>query len=79
MSVALCADQTGRARAVRLRWERPCFNELSISDPSVAAAGPAAHVVERTAVDPQPPAEPALKLGFSFELAFPLSARTTDK
>jgi hypothetical protein len=27
------------------------------------------------AAEPQPPAAPASKLGFSFEMAFPLSAR----
>ena len=29
--------------------------------------------------EPRPPSSPATKLGFSFEMAFPLSARTTKK
>ena len=59
------------APAVRRAWKAPVFTTASIRGETKSAA-------ERSATDaaePQPPAAPASKLGFSFEMAFPLSAR----
>lgn len=54
-------------------WEPPAFVRLPIGKETRAAregADPAAQ-----APQPQPPAGPSSKLGFSFEMAFPLSSR----
>lgn len=52
-------------------WQAPTVSKVMIGaatrSPAAADAPEAQH--------PQPPAEPASKLGFSFEMAFPLSAR----
>jgi len=59
-------------------WEAPAVTKLAVgaetkfarkNERNVGASG-SGHVAE-----PQPPATPATKLGFAFELAFPLSAR----
>ena len=57
-------------------WEPPAVKKVAIGAetksgaPSEGNSGPA---------EPRPPSSPATKLGFSFEMAFPLSARTTEK
>ncbi len=59
----------------RRAWERPAVRRLPISaatktgDLTGQGAG-AAQIAQ-----PSPPADPATKLGFSIEMAFPLSAR----
>lgn len=53
-------------------WEPPTVTKTPIAEttsPSPATNDPAL-------AEPQPPSEPATKLGFSFEMAFPLAART---
>ncbi len=59
------------APATRRAWKAPVFTTVSIrAETKSAAERGAVHATE-----PQPPAAPASKLGFSFEMAFPLSAR----
>jgi hypothetical protein len=67
----------------RRLWEPPTVTKLPIGtatkslhrrEKSAATPGDSSH--ERNPVAPQPPAAPSTKLGFSFEMAFPLSART---
>lgn len=58
---------------VRRTWEPPAITELPIGRETKAAAlqtGP------DQITNPPPPASPATKLGFSFEMSFPLSVRT---
>lgn len=53
-------------------WEPPTVTKTAIAEttsPSPATNDPGF-------AEPQPPSEPATKLGFSFEMAFPLAART---
>jgi hypothetical protein len=56
----------------RRAWEPPAVKRLAIgaetASPHVAGQG-------ADAAQPSPPADPATKLGFSIEMAFPLSAR----
>lgn len=57
----------------RRAWEAPAIAEVSIGQATKATAmdknpGEAEH--------PPPPASPGSKLGFSFEMSFPLSVRT---
>jgi len=57
--------------ATRRAWKAPTITVVPIRAKTKSAAengtGELAH--------PQPPAAPATKLGFAFEMAFPLSAR----
>ena len=62
-------DSRDSGSAARRPWKTPTFTHMSIRAETKSAqdtSGPA---------EPQPPAAPASKLGFSFEMAFPLSAR----
>jgi hypothetical protein len=59
------------ALAVRRAWKAPVFTAVSIRAETKSGAENAAAQLP----EPQPPAAPATKLGFSFEMAFPLSAR----
>jgi hypothetical protein len=61
---------SGSGNATRRVWEPPVVKKLTLASPK--KTGPDSG----TAVAPQAPAAPESKLGFSFELAFPLSART---
>jgi hypothetical protein len=67
------------APAIRRAWESPALTELAIGRETKSvqedgrSLGMATSGVRQLA--PQPPASPATKLGFSFEMAFPLSAR----
>lgn len=58
-----------KGRATRRAWKPPMITTVTIRAETRSAAkndvGPLA----------QPPAVPATKLGFAFEMAFPLSAR----
>jgi hypothetical protein len=56
----------------RRAWQAPTVVKMPInsetkSPPAQGMSAPA---------EPSPPAEPASKLGFTFEMGFPLSART---
>ena len=57
----------------RLAWAPPAVKRLAIGAETGArsASGPGA----AAPAQPSPPADPATKLGFSIEMAFPLSAR----
>ena len=59
------------ALAVRRAWKAPVFTAVSIRAETKSGAENAAAQLH----EPQPPAAPASKFGFSFEMAFPLSAR----
>jgi hypothetical protein len=57
-------------RPERRAWEAPAITELPIKSATRAAlAGQLPHL-------PSAPGTPATKLGFAFEMSFPLSART---
>jgi hypothetical protein len=53
-------------------WEPPAVTKTPITE--TKSPGPATN--DPALAEPQPPCEPATKLGFSFEMAFPLAART---
>lgn len=57
----------------RRAWEPPAVTQLGIS-----AGTKSAHQSDENPglPEPSPPTSPATKLGFSFEMALPLSART---
>jgi hypothetical protein len=61
---------SGTSNATRRPWEPPVVTKLTLA--AQKKSGPESG----SAAAPQAPAAPAAKLGFSFELAFPLSART---
>ena len=56
----------------RRAWEAPAITELPIGTATKAAV---AGQVPSQPANP-PPAAPATKLGFAFEMSFPLSVRT---
>lgn len=60
-----------RAPAPRSAWEPPAVTRLAIGTETKTAGANAG------GAEPQPPAAPASKLGFSFEMSLPLSARTS--
>ena len=53
-------------------WEPPAVTKTAITE----TKSPAPATNDAALAVPQPPSEPATKLGFSFEMAFPLAART---
>ncbi len=59
--------------ATRSSWEPPMVKKLAIGaetkSPNTSGTG------QSSPAQPEPPAAPTTKLGFSFEMAFPLSAR----
>jgi hypothetical protein len=61
---------SGTGKAKRRTWEPPVVTKLTLA--AQKQSGPGSGL----AAAPQAPAAPASKLGFSFELSFPLSART---
>lgn len=66
-------------RAKRRAWEPPSVTRLPIGTETRAASKSNAPDSGKTRLThPSPPAAPASKLGFSFEMAFPLSARILD-
>ena len=71
MSVTRSKIDEGSVPRARRAWEAPAFTELKIGTEtrSDREGSPPSD-------EPSPPATPATKLGFSFELAFPLSSRT---
>jgi len=60
----------------RRAWKPPAITKLAIGTETKSA--PANDRNDGEPKPPQPPAAPATKLGFAFELAFPLSARIDD-
>jgi hypothetical protein len=69
----------------RCAWEPPALTKLAIG-PKTKSVHEYGRSVEfatsrssqRSSAEPQPPAAPTTKLGFSFEMAFPLSVRTEE-
>jgi hypothetical protein len=59
----------------RRAWEPPAITKLAIGSETKSASGNG-QLPSAQAASPQPPATPSTKLGFSLEMAFPLSART---
>jgi hypothetical protein len=57
--------------AARRAWKAPTLTVVAIRAEAKSAKSPGAS----QSAQPQPPAAPASKLGFAFEMAFPLSAR----
>jgi hypothetical protein len=67
------SDGTGIAK--RRAWQPPVLTVLPIGRETKSSHRNAAQASVSSQAEPQPPAPPATKLGFSFEWAFPLSAR----
>ncbi len=57
----------------RRAWQPPTVTTVAIRDKTKSARANGQPIGKLT--HPQPPATPATKLGFAFEMAFPLSAR----
>jgi hypothetical protein len=62
--------------ATRSAWEPPAVTKLPIGAQTKSAVTSGSG--QSQLAEPQPPAAPATKLGFSFEMAFPLSARLNE-
>ena len=62
---------SGTILAARRAWEPPVVTKLAIGTETKSAQenGPS------VGPEPRPPAAPSSKLGFAFEMAFPLSVR----
>jgi hypothetical protein len=56
---------------LRRAWDAPVMTETPIATGTKAATND-----RQPASPPPPPASPSTKLGFSFEMSFPLAART---
>jgi hypothetical protein len=75
-------SSSGTKLGTRRSWQPPAVTKLAIGTQTKSArengrsAGSSAG--QPTLAHPQPPAAPATKLGFSFEMSFPLSARTKN-
>ena len=67
------SDGTGIAK--RRPWQPPALTVLAIGRETKSSHRNAAQSSGSSQTEPQPPAAPATKLGFSMEWAFPLSAR----
>jgi len=65
---------SGTIPATRRAWEPPAVTKLAIGTQTKSAPENGRSVT----AEPLPPAAPATKLGFSFEMALPLSARTEN-
>jgi len=59
----------------RLAWEPPTVKRLAIGAETGARSASGPRAAAPGIAQPSPPADPATKLGFSIEMAFPLSAR----
>lgn len=75
-------ESSKTVRGKRRAWKAPTVKKLAIGTETKAIGvdpervTPQVPVSEQpNAAHPQPPAAPATKLGFSYELSFPLSAR----
>jgi hypothetical protein len=71
------------ARGPRRSWQPPAVKKLAIGtetklgrESGRSAGSEASGAGQARFAHPQPPAAPSTKLGFSFEMSFPLSART---
>lgn len=66
----------GSAVGARRPWEAPAMTEFPIGRETRAASTSGIEPGFAPQAAPPPPAAPATKLGFAFEMSFPLSART---
>jgi hypothetical protein len=57
-------------------WEAPAIIELPIGTETRFAAANSAPFSAGERIEPPAPVAPSSKLGFAFEMSFPLSART---
>ena len=72
--VAMAPIKTGSATVgTRRAWQAPVATQLPIGAETKSALNSAESPAN---AEPKPPAPPATKLGFSFEMAMPLAART---
>jgi len=55
-------------------WEAPAFTKLPIASRTGSGANVANDAPR--AVEPEAPGQPLSKLGFSFEMSFPMSSRS---
>jgi len=60
-----------RNAPARRRWKTPTVTAVAIRAETKSSSNKGVKKLSH----PQPPAAPTTKLGFSFEMAFPLSAR----
>lgn len=60
----------------RRAWQAPALVDLPINSQTKFARANSQSVDAGSTANPEPPAAPSSKLGFSFEMSFPLSART---
>jgi hypothetical protein len=68
----MAPTRTGQSKdRQRGSWEPPAVTKVAIS---AETKSPVSN--EPGLAEPQPPVAPATKLGFSFEMAFPLAARS---
>jgi hypothetical protein len=65
----------GTSVAKRRPWQPPALTMLPVGRETKSSQRNAAQSSGSSQTEPQPPAAPATKLGFSLEWAFPLSAR----
>jgi hypothetical protein len=59
----------------RRAWEAPAMSEMPIGTETKSAGEKGAGPDSARLENPPPPAAPATKLGFAFEMSFPLSVR----
>jgi hypothetical protein len=62
------------ASDARPDWEAPAFTKLPIASRTGSGANVASDAAR--VVEPAAPGQPLSKLGFSFEMAFPMSSRS---
>ena len=62
------------ASDARPDWEAPAFTKLPIANRTGSGANVASDPAR--VVEPAAPGQPLSKLGFSFEMAFPMSSRS---
>ena len=60
----------------RSAWEAPAIIELPVGTVTKLAGAKSPALDAGARMDPPAPAAPSSKLGFAFEMSFPLSART---
>jgi hypothetical protein len=60
----------------RRDWEAPVITELPVGTETRSAGATGLSLESGQRANPPPPATPAAKLGFAFEMSFPLSVRT---
>jgi hypothetical protein len=66
----------GSSLQPRRTWEPPTITKLPIGAATQFAGGSGIQPDSGQRMNPPPPAAPASKLGFSFEMSLPLAART---